>query len=640
MFCRKVWQRLGPGVLRFFTPTFSKAPVRHMALGVPGGSTNMTYFVLCGGGLTAAVVYAYKTVNGDIERYEDRFANMASTAKADEEAAPEVIPVEQQVLASEAVKESVATPAEGAVEPVDESAAPEVDAGEVSEVLSIEEEEAAAEETVALEEVVEDILVTDEVETPTEAPSAEKSVPDLRTAVTILAGSSVEIAAASVGESSLVRAVRQIEEDRPGLESVLEVLEPVVLEVTKEHTQESAVATKEEEPVPAEGITGEENAGTEDRVAVEEIEEASYPAAEEKEVVPFSEAAENMGRNYAGDQTLQYDLKEIITHEDTSITPADPVDDYEMPVEETAVEDTIGAAEEKGAPETEVLSVSEPVPTPESNCHYDPPEKVMHTVGLQSENIEEGENKTNESREEVEDKTTESKEEGEDMTTGSTEEGEDKMTESTEEGEDMMTESRKEGEDKTTESRDEGEDKTTESTEEGEDKTTESRDEGEDKTTESAEEGEDKTTESRDEGEDKTTESAEEGEDKTTESRDEGEDKTTESAEEGEDKTTESAEEGEDKTTESRDEGEDKTTESAEEGEGKTIESTEEGEDKTNESRDEGEDKTNGSREEGEDKTETWEESEDKTTETKDKSEEKAETREEDEDKTDSSEER
>lgn len=35
----------------------STAPVRHMAFGVPGGSTNMTYFVLCGGGLTAAVVY-------------------------------------------------------------------------------------------------------------------------------------------------------------------------------------------------------------------------------------------------------------------------------------------------------------------------------------------------------------------------------------------------------------------------------------------------------------------------------------------------------------------------------------------------------------------------------------------------------
>lgn len=36
---------------------FPPAPVRHMALGVPGGSFNKTYFVLCGGGLTAALVY-------------------------------------------------------------------------------------------------------------------------------------------------------------------------------------------------------------------------------------------------------------------------------------------------------------------------------------------------------------------------------------------------------------------------------------------------------------------------------------------------------------------------------------------------------------------------------------------------------
>lgn len=33
------------------------APVRNMASGLPGGSFNTTYFVLCGGGLTAALVY-------------------------------------------------------------------------------------------------------------------------------------------------------------------------------------------------------------------------------------------------------------------------------------------------------------------------------------------------------------------------------------------------------------------------------------------------------------------------------------------------------------------------------------------------------------------------------------------------------
>lgn len=41
----------------FFCLCLSAVPVRHMAFGVPGGSTNMAYFVLCGGGLTAAVVY-------------------------------------------------------------------------------------------------------------------------------------------------------------------------------------------------------------------------------------------------------------------------------------------------------------------------------------------------------------------------------------------------------------------------------------------------------------------------------------------------------------------------------------------------------------------------------------------------------
>lgn len=35
----------------------SAAPVRRMAFGVPAGSFNTTYFVLCGGGLTAALVY-------------------------------------------------------------------------------------------------------------------------------------------------------------------------------------------------------------------------------------------------------------------------------------------------------------------------------------------------------------------------------------------------------------------------------------------------------------------------------------------------------------------------------------------------------------------------------------------------------
>ncbi|MED6236582.1 hypothetical protein ATANTOWER_011299 [Ataeniobius toweri] len=87
MFFRRAWQRVGP-LARWLIKPISKttAPVRHMAFG-PGGSSNLAYVVLCGGGLTAAVVYAYKTVNGDTERYEDRLANMSSKEKAPPEPA-------------------------------------------------------------------------------------------------------------------------------------------------------------------------------------------------------------------------------------------------------------------------------------------------------------------------------------------------------------------------------------------------------------------------------------------------------------------------------------------------------------------------------------------------------------------------
>ncbi|TNM85395.1 hypothetical protein fugu_007666 [Takifugu bimaculatus] len=79
------------------------APVRLMASGLPGGSFNTTYFVLCGGGLTAALVYAYKTINSDTERYESRLA-----------AAPAAEPAPAEV--AEVIPESVSAPPEEAAE--------------------------------------------------------------------------------------------------------------------------------------------------------------------------------------------------------------------------------------------------------------------------------------------------------------------------------------------------------------------------------------------------------------------------------------------------------------------------------------------------------------------------------------------
>ncbi|XP_061626000.1 fibrous sheath CABYR-binding protein [Phyllopteryx taeniolatus] len=468
MFCRRVCQRLGPVVQRVFTPTFRKSPVRHMAFGVPGGSTNMTYFVLCGGGLTAAVVYAYKTVLGDSERYEDRLANMGSTAKAKASsgetviAAAEPAPVDEPEPPVDVIAESVAAPAEpvaeSTAERVVESATPEDDVGVVSEVLATEDEAepTAVEEVPAVvaEAVPTTVEVTATEESPAEAlasagttvldeallpsPPAEaetvpEAVPDLLTAVKILAGSTVEIAAASVGESSLMRAARHIEEDGKGLDSVLEVLQLEVLEgtedsVAKEPLNETVVITNEEELDPAEVVSGDEEPSAEVKVSPEEMttEEAPSPATDEEEEVPPEEAAplgptqENAGGMHAEDQNPAPDPEDDNIPEEASPEEAAPsaeasktaeaAVDEELPVDGTSVEEaeeaeapteeTVAASEEEGTSqsEIEVLSAAEP----ESNCHHDSLAEVsMPTADQPSQILEEAVDEMKESRDAV-----------------------------------------------------------------------------------------------------------------------------------------------------------------------------------------------------------------------------------------------
>lgn len=133
-----------------------------MAFGIPGGSTNMTYFVLCGGGLTAAVVYAYKTVNGDSERYEDRLANMGANAKVEE--APEAV-----APPAEVVTEAADPPSE--VEP--EAAAPpaevEPEAGELQAEDPAPELAPVEEAAPATEVVTESVPATEEADAETPA---------------------------------------------------------------------------------------------------------------------------------------------------------------------------------------------------------------------------------------------------------------------------------------------------------------------------------------------------------------------------------------------------------------------------------------------------------------------------------------
>ncbi|XP_019744598.1 fibrous sheath CABYR-binding protein isoform X2 [Hippocampus comes] len=460
MFCRRVCQRLGPVAQRVFTPTFRKAPVRHMAFGVPGGSTNMTYFVVCGGGLTAAVVYAYKTVLGDSERYEDRLANMGSTAKASSaepvNAAAEPAPVDEPEAPVEVITESVAAPAEPVAdstdEPVVESATPEEDVAVVSEIIATEDEampsavEDAPPVVAEAAPILEDappvmaeaaptpVEVTEE--TPAEAPASAEPVPDLLTAVKILTGSTVEIAAASVGESNLVRAARKIEDDGKRLDSVLEVIKTEALEGTKdllaakESSLDTVVVTNEEELDPAEVLSCDEEAVAEVKVSAEETTEAALsPATEEEEEVPSEKAAtsgpteDNAGGVDAEDQnpdpvennTLEEaSPKEAAPSVEASITAEAPVDE-ELPTTETFGEDateaeapeeeTVAASEEEGTTqppeaengsEMEALSATEP----ESNCHDDSlAQLTMPTADQPSEILEDAGDETNESSE-------------------------------------------------------------------------------------------------------------------------------------------------------------------------------------------------------------------------------------------------
>ncbi|XP_030586369.1 fibrous sheath CABYR-binding protein isoform X2 [Archocentrus centrarchus] len=367
MFCRRAWQRVGPLARRAFKPAPRYTPVRHMAFGVPGGSTNMTYFVLCGGGLTAAFVYAYKTVNGDTERYEERLANMGSTAKAPSEtAAPEAAPpaaepapVEEEAPAAEVAAESApatAEPvAETSAEPVAEAASEEAEAAAVSEVVVTEAAAESADTEEAAPPAEAQVVLEAAVEAPAEALVAEstESVPDLFAAVKILASSTTDIAAASVGENSLVEAVRQIEGEGKGHE----VLEAEALEALAKEASEGAAVVEGEEELKSE--EDEEGAGAED---------AQIPAAEEVVRAGEEEAAVGSHPQETTSSTPTVDEPEAEdAAPEEAISPEDaaPAEDAISSEDAAPAEDAISS--EDAAPAEEATSTAEAAPVDESS---------------------------------------------------------------------------------------------------------------------------------------------------------------------------------------------------------------------------------------------------------------------------------
>ncbi|XP_030004221.1 uncharacterized protein mgarpb isoform X4 [Sphaeramia orbicularis] len=391
MFCRRALQRIGPLARRALKPTSTNresAPVRHMAFGVPGGSNNMMYFVLCGGGFTAALVYAYKTVSDDSVLHEDRVANMVSSEKAPAEAAPaEAAPAEaalagERVPVEEVVAEVVTAPAE----PVAETAAEPVIEVETKVAATEVPESAPTEaptEALAVEEPSAPVTAeavpeaaspgTMEVaaleETAPEAPAAESTepMPDLLSAVKVLAGSPVEIAAASVGDHSLVEVIRQTERDKKGLDSTMAGLQkPDALEATEEEivnkeASEGADVAVDKEVKPVEEVAEAEDA---EALATKEVntEETSAYSVEEKEAIsiieePSAPTVEEVGEvdDVAPDTTSEEEASVVTAFPEEAFPVVDDITTItaeHTPGDEASVEEAATAAAEASSQET------------------------------------------------------------------------------------------------------------------------------------------------------------------------------------------------------------------------------------------------------------------------------------------------
>ncbi|XP_040042389.2 uncharacterized protein mgarpb isoform X1 [Gasterosteus aculeatus] len=375
MFCRRAFQRVGPLARRAFRPTSrNAAPVRHMAFGIPGGSSNMAYIVLCGGGVTAAVVYAYKTVGGNGERHEDRLATMAVIEKAPEVAAPAAEPAALEEAAptpevlAEVVEESGPAPAEPVAEAAAEPdvlaesipAEPVAETAPEPAVEAVSEEEAAAEVVVAepapTEEaapaaVEDESAATVEVaateETPAEAPAAEahlaesaESLPDLLTAVKVLAGPPIEIAAASV-ENSLVE----------GLDFPLKVVEPEAVEATTEEVakeaQEVTMVNEESKPADAEQLVEEGTAASVEAALEEEVAASLSEEATTSVLAVEEEEGEKEEEVQSEDQTADSAAvrEEAAASSDTPPEDAAPAEEATTAAEAAPLDDTPPDAE-------------------------------------------------------------------------------------------------------------------------------------------------------------------------------------------------------------------------------------------------------------------------------------------------------
>ncbi|XP_051561237.1 protein MGARP-like [Myxocyprinus asiaticus] len=157
MFCRAAWQRLAPLARKTLYPlSRNVVPTRQMSFGIPASGTNIAYMVLGGGSLTAALVYAYKTINSDSARYNDRIAQIEARPKKVVVAVAEAAPVAEAASDLETKVELSTTTEATTTEPIAEVVA--------AEPTPAAAEAPAFEAVVAVEEAPAELLVAAAVE--------------------------------------------------------------------------------------------------------------------------------------------------------------------------------------------------------------------------------------------------------------------------------------------------------------------------------------------------------------------------------------------------------------------------------------------------------------------------------------------
>ncbi|XP_017541397.2 protein MGARP [Pygocentrus nattereri] len=199
MLIRAVWRGLRTTGWRTPLPA-PVLPARHMSFGIPVSGTNLAFVVLGGTSLTAALVYAYKTVHSDSMRYGNRISDIEARFQSQEE----VVTSEAPAGDSAPVAEVTAPHAVTLTEKVSEGPEPAEEELPVAEAAVVIATEPAPDAGDAVESMVAMVMMEAAAQE-TEAAVAEANEPALPVAAEITAVETAVTVAETTAEPSAVK---------------------------------------------------------------------------------------------------------------------------------------------------------------------------------------------------------------------------------------------------------------------------------------------------------------------------------------------------------------------------------------------------------------------------------------------------